>query len=91
MTMDTVRKLYLHTCLPAHLPTCLLLGLYRILPSPILYGAWHTKGGSGGRRILRNNRARVFCNGVGNAGGEEGGVTGMVDSCTTASKRTNIS
>ena len=51
-------------------------GRYTILPSSILYGVWHTKGGSGGRRILRNSRARVFCNGVGNAGG--GGMQGWL-------------
>jgi len=26
----------------------------------ILYGVWHTKEGSGGRRILRNRRAKVL-------------------------------
>jgi len=31
----------------------LALGLYTILPLPILYGVWHTKGGGGGGGILR--------------------------------------
>jgi len=35
-------------------------GLYTILPSPIVYGIWHTKGGSVGGRILRNRRAIVL-------------------------------
>jgi len=30
------------------------IGLYRILPLSILYGLWHTKGGLGGDRVLRN-------------------------------------
>jgi len=30
-----------------------------ILPSSILYGVWHTKGGSVAGRILRNGRAIV--------------------------------
>ena len=34
-----------------------LLGLYTILPPRILYGVWHTTGGSVGGRILRNGRA----------------------------------
>jgi len=33
------------------------IGLYTILPSLILYSVWHTKGGVGGGRILRNRRA----------------------------------
>jgi len=37
---------------------------------------------------LRNSWALVFCNGVSNAGG--GKYNGMIDSCTTASKRTHI-
>jgi len=36
------------------------VGLYTILPSLIWHGVWHTKGGSLGRRILRNGRAIVF-------------------------------
>ena len=35
-------------------------GLYTILPSPILYGVRHTKGGSARGRILRNGRAIVL-------------------------------
>jgi len=34
--------------------------LYTILPSPILYGVWQTKGGSVGGRMLRNGRAIVL-------------------------------
>ena len=34
--------------------------LYTILPSPILYGVWHTRGGSVRGRILRNSRAIVL-------------------------------
>ena len=30
------------------------VGLYTILPSSILYGVWHTKGGEVGGRMLRN-------------------------------------
>ena len=33
------------------------LGLCRILPTPILYGVWHTKGGLRRDRILRSSRA----------------------------------
>jgi len=36
------------------------LGLYTISPPPILYGVWHTKGGSVGGRILHNGRAIVL-------------------------------
>ena len=36
------------------------LGLYTILPLPILYGVWHTTGGSVGSRISRNGRAIVL-------------------------------
>ena len=37
------------------------VGLYTILPSPILYGVWHAHGGSVSAegRILRNGRAIV--------------------------------
>jgi len=35
----------------------LRLGLYTILPLPILYGVWHTKGGSGERRTVRSSHA----------------------------------
>jgi len=37
-----------------------LIGLYTILPPSILYGVWHTKGGSVSGRILRNGRAIVL-------------------------------
>jgi len=30
------------------------VGLHKILPLPILYGAWHTRGGSGVEHILRD-------------------------------------
>jgi len=46
-----------------HLRTALTqvcIGLYTILPSPILYGVWHKKGRSVGGRILRNGRAIVL-------------------------------
>jgi len=36
------------------------VGLYTILPLPMLYGVWHTQGGSGGGRILRSSRAIVL-------------------------------
>jgi len=36
------------------------LGLYTILPSPISYGVWHTKGGAVRGRILRNSGAIVL-------------------------------
>jgi len=39
----------------------LQLGLYTILPPPILYGVWHKKGGGGGGGpILRNGRPIVL-------------------------------
>jgi len=34
--------------------------LYTILSLPILYGVWHTQGGSGGGRMLRKSRAIVL-------------------------------
>ena len=36
------------------------LALYTILPSPILYGVWHEKGGSVGGRILHDGCAIVL-------------------------------
>jgi len=36
------------------------VGLYTILPSPILYGVWHRRGRSAGGHILRNGRAIVL-------------------------------
>jgi len=36
------------------------VGLYTILPLPILYGAWHTQGGVGGGSYMRNSRAKVL-------------------------------
>jgi len=36
------------------------VGLYTILPLPIVYGVWHTQGGSGWSRILRISRAIVL-------------------------------
>ena len=38
----------------------MIFGLYTILSLPILYGVWHTKGGSVAGRILRNGRAIVL-------------------------------
>jgi len=38
----------------------LQVGFYTRLPSPIVYGVWHTQGGSVGGRILRNERAIVL-------------------------------
>jgi len=37
----------------------LWVGLYTILPSPILYGVWHNKGGGGGGAFI----AQWTCNG----------------------------
>jgi len=42
----------------------LRFGLYTILPSPILYGVWHSKEGSVGGRVLRNGRAIVLHQGM---------------------------
>jgi len=36
------------------------LGVYTILPSPIVYGIWHTQGGSVGGRTLSKSRAVVL-------------------------------
>ena len=36
------------------------VGLYTILPPPIVYGVWHEKGGSVGGRILRDGHAIVL-------------------------------
>jgi len=41
-------------------PNPLWVGLYTILPSPILYGVQHKRGRSVGGRILRNGRAFVL-------------------------------
>ena len=38
----------------------LYVGLYTILPSPIVYGVWHKRGGSVAGRILRDGRAIVL-------------------------------
>jgi len=38
----------------------LLFGLYTILPSPMLYGVWHTKGGSVGGAYI----AQWACNSI---------------------------
>jgi len=35
------------------LVTQLCIGLHTILPLPILYGVWHTKGGAWGGRVMR--------------------------------------
>ena len=64
------------------------LGLYTILPVPILYGTYCNTGWSGGSTVLRNS--------VGDEGGEWGaqpkGVFAgdSIDSCTKASNYTNI-
>jgi len=65
----------------------LLLGLYTILPLPILYGKYRNKGWLGGNTVLRNS--------VGSEGMEWAQTRGVfanisVDSCTTASNKTNI-
>jgi len=44
---------------PAQNSKC-TLGLYTILPLPILYGVWHKREKSVGGRILRNGRAIVL-------------------------------
>jgi len=54
------------------------LPLYTIVPLPILYGVWHTKGGSGGV-VCCAIYVQYYCNRVGNAGGR------MINSCTKAS------
>jgi len=43
-----------------HIVSLIRLGLYTVLPSPILYGVWHTQGASVAGRILRNGRAIVL-------------------------------
>jgi len=56
------------------------MSLYTILPCRILYGVWHTNGGSEGGQILRNSIARVMqpCRQCRWGGGNER----MIDSCT---------
>jgi len=39
---------------------CVYIYINTILPLPILYGVWHTQGGSGGGHILRTSRAIVL-------------------------------
>jgi len=53
------------------------IGLYKILPLPILYCVWHTKGKSGRRLRLRKMRAIVLQSRVSDAGGR--GNTRMID------------
>jgi len=50
--------------------------LYTILPSPIVYGVWHTRGWSEGSRILLNSRAIVVqaCGQCGWGGGNKRGL-----------------
>ena len=48
------------SCRNAPSPSVRIVCLYTRLPSPILYGVWHKKGGSVGGRILRNARAIVL-------------------------------
>jgi len=46
------------------------LGLYKILPLPILYGGvWHIKGGSRVGYIHGAKVAESYCSSVGNANG----------------------
>jgi len=54
------------------------------LPSPILYGVWHTKGGSVGGAYI----AQWACNSIAivRAMQVEGGNKRMIDSCTNGSK-----
>jgi len=52
------------------------------LPSPILYGVWHKKGGSVGGRILRNGHAIVLQ--LGRLCRWGGGDERMIDSHTKA-------
>ena len=47
------------------------VGLCKILPWPILYCVWHTKGESGGRRVLRKVVQYYYIS-VGSAGMEGG-------------------
>jgi len=55
------RGIFLSSCLSLALPLSQLeLGFYTIWQSPILYGVWHTTGGSVGGFILRNGRAIVL-------------------------------
>ena len=60
------------------------LGLYTILPSPILYGVWHTKGGLGGGAYI----AQWSCNriAIGSALQVMWGNTRMMDSHNKALK-----
>jgi len=60
------------------------VGLYKILQSPILYGVWHTKGGSGGAACS----AQWTCNSIAIVRAMQvgGGSERMIDSCTNTSK-----
>jgi len=63
-----------------------LVGLYTILPLPILYGVWcmaYARGGSGGSYI-----AQWSCNSIALLWGMQVGEgnTRMIDSCIKASK-----
>ena len=51
------------------------VGLHTILPLLILYGVWHTKGGSGGGIVYGAIDAQWYCNSAGNAGGK--GLRGL--------------
>jgi len=47
----------------------IIIGLYRILPIPILYNAWHTNRGLGGV-VYCAIVVQSYCNNAGNADGE---------------------
>jgi len=71
-----------------HTTLCNGVGLYTILPEPILYGIYCNKGGSGRDNILRNSE--------GDKGGKWGAqpkgvfAQNIVDSFTKALYSTNI-
>jgi len=59
-------------------------GFYTILPSLIVYGIWHKRGGSMARHILRNGRSVVLQQG--RCCGWGGGNKRMIDSHKKALK-----
>jgi len=65
--LASVRPAHGELCVNSHrraAPVALLAGLYMILPSPILYGVWHKKGGSVGGRVLRNGNGQWSCDSI---------------------------
>ena len=60
------------------------LGLHTILPLQILYGVWHTNGGSGEGVVYCATVLQKYCNGVGFAVG--GGNKRRIDSHKEALK-----